>query len=249
MFWLRSSVLARVVPAGPGAVAARRAVDVARWLEGVDFPAVRLAGSSSDLVEAGGYVVTFWRPVSPGERIADLGEIGEVVRLLHWLREPSSLGLELLDPVARVVRGLDAAGGLAEADRAFLRERAEALGRRFEELNFVLQSGMLHGSESLDDFVVDVDGHVVLSSVDGFAVGPREWDLSLVAVAFERFVAGYGFDVLNWYGYETLAAVRELAMTVDLAARGTTGEQVTAEVSRRIEDLRTGGDRHGWQSL
>ena len=53
---------------------------------------------------------------------------------------------------------------------------------------------------------------VALTDLDGFAVGPREWDLVLTALYFERFgwhtaeeyaafVETYGYDVMAWDGY------------------------------------------------
>jgi hypothetical protein len=56
------------------------------------------------------------------------------------------------------------------------------------------------------------DGSPVLVDLDGFAVGPREWDLVLTAMYFERFgwhtdeeylefAVGYGFDVMSRRGY------------------------------------------------
>jgi hypothetical protein len=101
-----------------------------------------------------------------------------LIRRLHWMEEPASLGLLMLDP---------------------LREK-----------------------------------WVRLRVVEGLTED-------------ERFVQGYGFDVMNWYGYETLADLRELMMTVWLSRRIATDEGAATEFGRRIADLRSNGDRHGWQ--
>jgi hypothetical protein len=75
----------------------------------------------------------------------------------------------------------------------------------------------------------------------------------LTAMYFERFgwhtaqeyadfVAEYGFDVLAWPGYRVLRDVRELLMVPWLAQNTRESPEIAAEVSRRIADLRAGGD-------
>jgi hypothetical protein len=94
----------------------------------------------------------------------------------------------------------------------------------------------------------------VLIDLDGFAVGPREWDLVLTAMYFERFgwhteeeyrefVAGYGFDVMSWPGYTLLRDVRELIMVTWLAQNSWHLPEIAAEVSKRLADLRGGNAR------
>jgi hypothetical protein len=257
VFRLAGAVSVRVSPVDALPVA-RRVVAVARWLEEMGFPAVRLLPGVARPVVVRGCVVTFWRLISGRERWADLGQVGEIVRRLHWLKEPEYLGLGLLDPLRETRRRIAENVGLGEADRAFLVERVEALDRRFGELDFVLPGGMVHGDASVGNVLLDDAGQPVLFDLDGFAVGPREWDLVLTALYFERFgwhtrgeyeafVRGYGFDVMNWYGYPVLADMREVMMTVWLARRMAVDPAVAGEVVRRIADLRAGGDRHGWR--
>ncbi|MDQ1295876.1 MAG: aminoglycoside phosphotransferase family protein [Actinomycetota bacterium] len=257
VFRLPGRRVARVASRG-AEVVARRSVAVARWLESVGFPAVRVVAGVDQPVAVGGCMVTLWRLVSQEERWAGVGQIGEVVRRLHWLEEPASLGLPLLEPLRETVRRLGSLRGLSDADREFLGARAEALGRRFGELEFVLPRGMVHGDASVGNVLLDDDGNPVVMDLDGFAVGPREWDLVLTALYFERFgwhtrseyeafVRGYGFDVMNWYGYPVLADMRELMMTVWLARKVPGDSEAAEEVQRRIHDLRTDGDRHGWR--
>jgi len=116
----------------------------------------------------------------------------------------------------------------------------------------------VHGDASVGNALVDERGRAVLIDLDSVSVGPREWDLVLTALYFERlgwhtraeyeeFVFAYGFDVMNWYGYRTLADLREVTMTIWLASTMGQDAQREAEVRRRVTDLRTGGDRHGWQ--
>ena len=65
-------------------------VAVARWLELVAFPAVRLAGPADQPFVADGRVVTFWELVSGR---TEYGTAAELAALLRWLHERSRLHL------------------------------------------------------------------------------------------------------------------------------------------------------------
>jgi hypothetical protein len=105
-----------------------------------------------------------------------------------------------------------------------------------------------------------LDGQAVLSDLDDFAMGHREWDLVQTAMYFERyswhtraeydaFVRGYGFDVMTWPGYRVLADVKELSMVAWLSQNAKSDEESAAELAKRIHALRTGGSRHDWSPL
>jgi hypothetical protein len=249
----------RIVRGPDAGTAATRAVRVARWLDEVEFSAARLLPVPQPVM-IGDCAVTFWRPVADQERRAGLSELGDLIRRAHWLVEPASLGLMRLVPLSGTREAIGAAPGLSQDDRSLLLARSEILAKRFDELDFVLPTGLIYGGSSLEPAVLDAAGRAVLVDLDSFAVGPREWDLVLPAVSFERygwrtrseygrFVHAYGFDVMNWYGYPVLADVRELLMTVRLACTATVDETAAVEVARRLADLRTGADRHGWRPL
>ncbi|WP_406284320.1 phosphotransferase [Embleya sp. NBC_00896] len=235
-----------------------RTVAAARWLAEVGFPAVRVTSRIRQPLVVDGRVVTFWELVAEEERFAGVVALAELLRRLHWLEEPASLGLPYLEPLAATWGRIDAAVALGDDDRGFLRQRAEELRKRYDALEFVLPFGLVHGDASVGNALVDEAGRAVLIDLDGFALGPREWDLVLTAMYYERygwhtraeyeaFVNAYGFDVMNWYGYPVLADMRELMMTVWLTQNMAGDAEVAAEVERRISDLRSGGDRHGWK--
>ena len=57
-----------------------------------------------------------------------------------------------------------------------------------QRLEFVLPAGPVHGDASIGNIIRrQADGVAVLIDLDGFASGPREWDLVLTAMYFERF--------------------------------------------------------------
>jgi hypothetical protein len=97
----------------------------------------------------------------------------------------------------------------------------------------------------------------MLIDLDSFATGPREWDLVQTALFYDRsgwhaaqeyrtFVDVYGFDMMTWPGYPTLADYRELAMTAWLAGRASESESVAQEIRKRVHAIKTGGSRREW---
>ena len=141
---------------------------------------------------------------------------------------------------------------LPEDDREFLLGRLEELREGYAHLKLVLPPGPVHGDANVSSVLQSMwDGSPVLMDLDGFAVGPREWDLVLTAMYFERFgwhteeeyrefVAAYGFDVMSWPGYTVLRDVRELIMLTWLAQNSWHLPEIQAEVGKRIADLRSG---------
>jgi Phosphotransferase enzyme family len=87
----------------------------------------------------------------------------------------------------------------------------------------VLIAGTVHGDASVGNVIRDRDGHPLLADLDGFAIGPREWDLVLTALYYENFgwhtaeeyrtfADTYGYDVMAWPGHPVLRDVREFLM-------------------------------------
>ncbi|MGY5015032.1 phosphotransferase family protein [Streptomyces sp. 900105755] len=234
-----------------------RAVGVARWLGAHDFPAMRVPASVTQPLVVGGLVVTFWESVQDREEYATVAELADLLRRLHWLEEPESLRLPYFDPLAKLAASLEGLDGISAEDRTFLDERAARLAKDYDRLDFVLPFGMIHGDASIGNILRHRDGHAVLIDLDGFALAPREWDLIQTAMFYDRygwhteveyaeFVHRYGFDVMNWPGYETLADLRELMMVAWLGHQVTTSDSAAAEFARRVRSLRTGDGRDEW---
>ncbi len=234
-----------------------RAVDVARWLETVDFPATRVLAGVAQPIAVRGLVVTFWESVQEREEYATVGELADLLRRFHWLEEPESLRLPYFDPLAKLSASLDGLTDVSEEDRSFLEERAAKLAKEYDRLDFVLPFGLIHGDANIGNVLRHRDGHAVLIDLDGLALAPREWDLILTAIYYDRygwhtkaqyaeFVHRYGFDLMNWPGYETLADLRELMMVVWIGHQAGTSERFAAEFTRRMRSLRTGEGRDTW---
>lgn len=253
VFRLENGVIARVGRGGHQR--ARTAVTVARWLEAEDFPAVRALPVEQPVV-IDGRPVTFWSSVAETTIFAGLAEVAEVIRDLHELAPPSDLQLPELDPFGSGFRRLSEASGASETDRSYLTSRLQRLRQSYVQAAFDLPPGVIHGDASIGNVVRDDAGHPVLMDLDGFAIGPREWDLVLTALYFERFgwhsaeeyadfVRVYGYDVRTSPAYELLCDLRETLMVIWLAQKADDPE-AAAEVRKRVESLRTNGSRRDW---
>ncbi|MGP4111972.1 phosphotransferase [Streptomyces sp. 4N509B] len=249
------------VAADPGVLdQMKRVVRVARWLEAENFPAVRVLAGIDQPVVAGGRAVTFWENAQDRNEYARLDELGDLLRQLHWLEEPESLGLPYYDPFEHVAGSLSRMEGVAEDDRAFVEERAAKLQKDYDRLDFVLPFGAIHGDANVGNAIRQHDGRAILIDLDGFSLGHREWDLVLTSLYYERFgwhtrteyeafVHHYGFELMNWPGYPVLADTRELMMTVWVGTLAGSSPVAAEEFAKRVRAIRTGGSRRDWRPL
>ncbi|MEU7239022.1 aminoglycoside phosphotransferase family protein [Streptomyces sparsogenes] len=235
-----------------------RAVRVARWLESEDFPATRVLAGVQQPSVIGGRIVTYWESAQESEEYATVEELADLLRRLHWLEEPETLRLPYFDPVAKLWKGLRALDGVAEEDREFLEERAGKLAKEYDRLDFVLPFGLIHGDANIGNVLRHRDGHPIMIDLDDFTLAPREWDLILTAIFYDRFgwhtrseyeafVYRYGFDVMNWPGYPVMADLRELMMVVWVGQQVSASQKSAEEFPRRVNALRTNGSRRDWR--
>jgi aminoglycoside phosphotransferase (APT) family kinase protein len=218
----------------------RRTVTVARWLESVEYPAVRVVHVNQP-VDAGGYAVTFWQAISDdGEEYASTPEIAEVLALLHRLPTPGELRPPPLAPFANAAQRIADNTWLSPGDRSFLAGLLAELQDAYAGLEFVLPRGVIHGDASVGNVLRDSHGNPVLIDLDGFAIGPREWDLVLTAIyydsfgwhtqeEYEAFARVYGFDIMQWRGYPVLRSVREFLMVTWVIQKAAESDQVATE--------------------
>ena len=237
----------------------RRSVAVARWLESLDYPAVRVIDVDQP-VSVDGHAVTFWRSVSDdGDQYATVGEVAEVLARLHRLEAPGTLHLPALAPFANATKRITGNAWLSVEDREFLAGQLTELQAKYASLEFVLPQGVIHGDAGIGNVLRDRNGEPVVIDLDGFAIGPREWDLALTAIyydsfgwhtreEYETFVRVYGFDIMQWPGYPVMRAVREFLMVTWVIQQAGDSQKAAAEASKRIMALRTGGSRKDWDA-
>jgi aminoglycoside phosphotransferase (APT) family kinase protein len=205
-----------------------------------------------------GHLLTFWEAVSDdGDQYASVREVAEVLVSLHGLDPPESLQLPRLAPFESADERIQRSSWLDAGDRAFLVDRLAQLRARYAELTFALPEGVIHGDANIGNVLRDYQGNPVLIDLDGFAIGPREWDLVLTAIyydsfgwhtreEYETFVRVYGFDVMEWPGYATMRDVREFLMVTWILQKAPENEGTAAEVRKRIAALRKGASRKDW---
>ncbi|MFJ9819322.1 phosphotransferase [Streptomyces sp. NPDC101151] len=233
----------------------RREVAVARWLAAHDYPAARLVTDAEQPVVIKGHPVTFWEGLADGETFATTGEMGTLLRRLHDL-EPPPLLLPPLRPFDKVQERLERAV-ISKSARTFLCGLAGDLADEYHRLQFALPAGHLHGDFNVGNVLHDAAGRPKVIDLDGFATGPREWDLMQTAMYYDSFgwhteaeyndfVDGYGFDVRQWSGYTVLRGVRELLMVTWLSQNAGANPRAAEEVEKRVASLRSGGSRRDW---
>jgi len=258
VFHLNGPVVVRISRKGADVDEARRTLAVARWLESVDYPAVRVVDVDQPIILSG-HVVTFWKSVSrDGQQYATVGEVAEVLARLHRLDAPADLNLPALAPFGNAARRISSSDWLSHSDRDFLTQRLAKLQVDYAGLEFALPQGVIHGDANVGNVLHDRHGNPVVIDLDGFAIGPREWDVALTAIYFESFgwhtrdeyetfVRAYGFDILQWPGYPVMRAVREFLMVTWLIQKANESERIAAEAVKRITALRTGAGRKDWK--
>lgn len=254
----KAPVIVRIAQGASGMSDAQRSVRVARWLAEEDLPATRALPGVRQPLLAGGHVVTFWESAQDREEYATVAELGDLLRRLHGLAEPQFLELPHYDPMPKVWEGLRGLVGVGDDDRSYLEGRAARLGEEYGLLGFDLPFGVIHGDANIGNVLRHRNGQAILSDLDGFALAPREWDLVLTAIYFDRygwhtraqyeeFARRYGFDIRNWAGYKVLGDLRELRMTLWMGHRAAASEQAAAEFAHRVADIRNGDERHAWR--
>jgi aminoglycoside phosphotransferase (APT) family kinase protein len=256
VFRLRSqAVIARVGRLAEKAPAVARQLAVSRWLAANDVPAIRALDVAQPVIVSG-RVVAFWESADDSVRYGSTDELGRILRRLHRLSQPEELVLPTLAPFT-TARARIAVVPIPEADRRYLSERADELEESFNSLEFSGHDVVLHGDANVGNLILDRRNRAVLSDLDSFCIGPREWDLALTAVFYARFgwhtreeydafVGAYGYDVLQWRGFDVLADVRELLMVAWLA-QNARADEVADELSLRLDTMRNDGPRTAWR--
>jgi hypothetical protein len=257
MFRLADPVVVRIARTTAYESDAQKEVAVAKWLESLDYPAVRALNIGQPL-RIDGRVVTFWAAVSGDENAyGNTAELAALLIRLHSLAPPPGLGLAGLQPFARSGRRIAAAAWLSPAERSFLDTIEAELMARYKQLEFELPVGIIHGDASVGNVIRDYAGGPVLIDLDGFCIGPREWDLLQTAMYYDSFgwhteaeytdfARVYGFDVMRWPGYPVLRDIKEFLMVTWLSQKGSDDVGAAQEVRKRIATLQSGGSRRDW---
>jgi Ser/Thr protein kinase RdoA (MazF antagonist) len=252
-----SPIVVRVARSTSFLADVRKELDVGRWLARVGIPAVGPVEVSEQPFVVDERVVSFWRLIPESSEPATVMDLARLLRQLHSAAPPNEFTLPVLDPFRRIDHRLGHGDDVPPDDRRFLREFYDRLKDRYQSVEYVLPTAVIHGDAQISNLIRHVDGTVLLSDLDPCAVGPPEWDLVLTAVyyvrqrwhtetEYEAFAETYGFDVLKWAGFEVLADIRELRMVTWLMQNTGESPAIAAEVRHRVRTLRDGVVPRRW---
>ena len=257
VYRLAAPVVARIARPDADPETARRTVAVARWLQSAGYPAVR-AIDVEQPVMIDGHAVTFWEAVShDGDEYATIAQVAEVVVQLHKLTAPESLYLPELEPFENAGRRIADSEWLSPDDRDYMTNELGRLQDEYARLKFVLPLGVIHGDANIGNVLRDQCGKPVVIDLDGFAIGPREWDLIQTALyydhygwhtrqEYETFTTVYGYDIMQWAGYPVLADVREFILVTWMVQKASESSKTADEARKRVDALRSGASRKDW---
>ncbi|MBT0772156.1 phosphotransferase [Kineosporia sp. J2-2] len=164
------------------------------------------------------------------------------------------------EPVSGIRRRIASAGPLPPEDLAFLRAESDAVALEvaaLRELEPLLPAGLIHGDSFLGNVIVGENGPV-LCDFDSTCWGPREWDLTPIAVGalrFDyggdlaaRFAASYQQDVLSWPGFGTLRRLRELQLVTSVLPVLAANPGLRPQWRFRVDSLRRGDGQARWST-
>jgi hypothetical protein len=244
--------------AGSSAVGERigTVVQVATWLEEQDIPAVRLWPDAHQPVEASGYQATIWQFVPPTASRPTGAELADLLRRFHALPMPP-FSMPAWHPFEEIRQRLAEPEGLDPADQAFLLGRCDDLEAELAEVRYVLPRGVIHGDAFMGN-LIPAPNEPVLCDFDSTCMGPREWDLTPVAVGKLRFnyehddqtplAACYGFDVTTWDGFPVLRRIRELKLVTSVVPILRSNPSILTQWRHRLATFKRGDVAAKWET-
>jgi Ser/Thr protein kinase RdoA (MazF antagonist) len=238
---------------------AGRHVALARWLAQHAIPTVRPV---VDAQAVDGLSVTVWEHIEGHGRAIDYRQVGEAIARVHqldpddvrrhvslpWFGEPR--WLQLADTLQQAA----AAGVLSQPDIAVLRAHAEQLSG-WDQLAGQEPLVVCHGDLHPHNLLMRADRAVILDW-DSICMGPAAWDHAALLTWADRwdghpddylaFAAGYGADLRDSALAQTLARVRLLAPTINMAIRGSSSKEDATEARLRMRYWRGEPDAPAW---
>lgn len=253
---LPGGVVARIAKAGQEEQT-RREVCLARWLTGLGLPVVRPYPGADTPVMASGRPVSFWEEL-PDHGNGSVLDVAALLRRLHALPLPD-FPIGQLDPFVRVGQRIDAALTLSPEDRGWLHGLLAEVDASWQELPPGLPECVVHGDAWVGNVARLVsEDRVILMDLERCSLGRPEWDLVSTAAKltttgavspaqYREFCEAYGADVLEWPGYETMRAARELRMTTYAAQHAATNPAWRDEAQYRVDCLRGRSGPRPWK--
>ncbi|WP_157857521.1 aminoglycoside phosphotransferase family protein [Streptomyces yerevanensis] len=249
-------VIVRIAPSASLLADTERLVQVARWLDAVGFPAVRLLPEIPQplLIDETDYIVTFWLYLPQDARPTPRAyELAGPLRQLHALRTPE-FDLPRWEPIREMRERLADSSTLSPDDRAWLGDSVHQFDEQLGDLTYPLphRGGVTHGDAYIGNLLHGPHGEPVLCDLDSLCRGPAEWDLvpELVAcIRYQRPIADYdllcqyhGADIRTWSGRPVLRRLRELKVLTAVLPVLDSSPGLAEQVCLRLRGLREGAE-------
>jgi aminoglycoside phosphotransferase (APT) family kinase protein len=217
---------------------------------------VRLLGDVPQPLRVNGQLVTLWHEVvATGPRPTG-GSLASILRQVHALPDPE-FPLPPWTPFDEIRQRLAEPEGVGQADLDFLLECCGDVEDQLRGIEYRLPPGPIHGDAFLGNLIPGPDGPI-LCDFDSTAHGPREWDLTPVAVGRLRFdydrdthgelASRYGFDVTQWSGFPVLRAVRELKLVTSVVPILRSNPSIRPQWEYRLRTFRSGDASARWST-
>nr|WP_308299294.1 aminoglycoside phosphotransferase family protein [Streptomyces sp. CL12-4] len=253
----REQVVAKIARRGSRTDDVARTVRFVRWLMDIGFPTVSLHPVDQPVV-IDQHAITFWQYLPQPAQPVTAAQLAKPLYALHTLPTPP-VSLPVHDNMAAIRRSLAAITCLSAEALSFLSEYVAQLESALIAVEFELPEGVIQGDPQHRNALHMYNGEAVLCDWDTVALGQPEWDLITVEVHCRRFGHGeqhyaafadaYGWDVTQWPGYDTLAAIRELRMITTNARKVHHAPSSLQEVQRRVDGLRRHDQSLRWNIL
>jgi hypothetical protein len=250
-----ASVVARIAGSATMADRVDKVIRVASWLAAGDVPAVQLLDLPQPLT-IDGLKVTLWHQVPGGGPTPTGADLAAILDQWHRLPPPDD-GLPPWNPLEEIRSRLSEPDGVDQDDLAYLHDECDRLEEQLGGLTYELPRGPIHGDAFMGNLIDGVDGPVI-ADFDSSCEGPREWDLTPMAVGKLRFdypgdengalVARYGFDVTTWSGFPVLRRLRELKLVTSLVPVLGSRAVLRPQWQRRLDTYRTGDENTRWST-
>lgn len=224
-------------------------VATARWLEGADFPAVRLAAiGAPQPIDVDGYAATFWRWIDETPASVDRhAAFGRLLRRFHDLPNPADVEAPQFDPSEKVRNRIAILRERSLLDVRARTQLSDMLARIENELAIssakALDPGLIHGDATPGNVLPTAAG-LALIDLDSVSYGAREWDLAPMAAMaerfwrdpgrFDRFLEGYGVDADLLPRIRLASQMKQLTMTAYLCLSAGQSPEIDAEIRRRL---------------
>lgn len=229
-------------------------INVARWLARSDMPAVRLLDGIDQPVRAHGHLATLWHRVPVTGRAPNGANLGRILRRYHRLPPPGT-PLPPWQPLAPIRQRIAETDILPESDLTYLETKCGELEEAVAGLAYDLPQGPIHGDSFLGNLIPGPAGPVICD-FDSAADGPREWDLTPIAVGRLRFAYPgriqreladtYGFDVTRWPGFLAFRQLRELQLVTSVLPVLRDNPSLYEQWRHRLKTFRSGDIEAVW---